>query len=246
MTAINDALMLEGAIYHLLCAHFRGEPFYVGVLELLHETTYRTEMGQLVDLLGGGTCQGPQGRADLGRFSMENYRLMVLYKTAYYSFYLPVALAMLVRGVPEVHNLDVSGTSMRPYDVAREILLPLGEYFQVQDDFLDFAGTPEQIGKIGTDIVEGKSSWVINTALKVASPEQQQVLEENYGQKNTEREQRVKDMFEELNIRELYDQHEQRVVGDINAKIDAVVEVDGGLKREVFRRFLRKIYKRDK
>ena len=29
--------MLEGAIYHLLKKHFRGEPYYVHLLELFHE-----------------------------------------------------------------------------------------------------------------------------------------------------------------------------------------------------------------
>lgn len=39
------------------------------------------------------------------------------------------------------------------YDLALSILIPLGEYFQVQDDFLDCYGAPEVIGKIGTDIL---------------------------------------------------------------------------------------------
>lgn len=35
--AINDAFILEGAIYHLLKSHFRREVYYVDLLELFQE-----------------------------------------------------------------------------------------------------------------------------------------------------------------------------------------------------------------
>lgn len=90
-----------------------------------------------------------------------------MYKTAFYSFYLPVALAMRMNGV----------TTQASYDAALHILLPLGEYFQVQDDYLDCYGAPALIGKIGTDILDNKCSWNINVALQKATPEQRQVLD---------------------------------------------------------------------
>jgi hypothetical protein len=37
--AINDAFMLEGAIYFLLKKHFRGEKYYVDLLELFHDVS---------------------------------------------------------------------------------------------------------------------------------------------------------------------------------------------------------------
>jgi farnesyl diphosphate synthase len=51
MIAINDAFMLEAGIYILLKKYFRSHPAYVDLLELFHETTFQTEMGQLCDLL---------------------------------------------------------------------------------------------------------------------------------------------------------------------------------------------------
>lgn len=44
-------------------------------------------------------------------------------------------------------------TDESAYTEALNILLPLGEYFQVQDDYLDCYGDEKVIGKIGTDIL---------------------------------------------------------------------------------------------
>jgi len=72
-------------------------------------------------------------KIDLKRFTLDRYRAIVKYKTAFYSFYLPVALGMIVSGISDAAL----------YDKAREILMIMGEYFQVQDDYLDCYGAPE-------------------------------------------------------------------------------------------------------
>ncbi len=48
--------------------------------------TLQTELGQLLDL----TSQPMDGKIDLNRFTLERYRLIVKYKTAFYTFYLPI------------------------------------------------------------------------------------------------------------------------------------------------------------
>jgi farnesyl diphosphate synthase len=182
-----------------------------------------------------------------------------VYKTAYYSFYLPVALAMLMHGIPipagpeavfPVAKMDapMGAPAANPYQLALDILIPLGEYFQVQDDFLDYSGTPEQIGKVGTDIVDNKCSWVVNVALAAATPAQRAVLDANYGKKDARAEQRVKDLYEELGMPARYARYEEDVVARILAAVNTIPP-DGhknGLKREVFTSFLDKIYKRTK
>jgi farnesyl diphosphate synthase len=37
--AINDAFMLEAAIYQLLRTHFRNEKYYVDLLEIYHDVS---------------------------------------------------------------------------------------------------------------------------------------------------------------------------------------------------------------
>ena len=230
MIAINDSFMLESAIYVLLKKHFRYHPSYAGFIELFHTVTFQTELGQLCDLL-----TAPEDVVDLSQFSPQKHQFIVIYKTAYYSFYLPVALAL--------HYLELATESNLKQ--AHDILIPLGEYFQVQDDYLDAYGSPEAIGKIGTDIQDNKCSWMINKALERASPAQRKVLDECYGRKDRAKEEAVKGVFIELKLEDVYFAYEQEAVGEIQDRILKVDEASG-LKKEVFESFLRKIYKRTK
>lgn len=230
MIAINDAFMLESAIYVLLKKHFRQEKSYVDMMELFHEVTFQTELGQLCDLL-----TAPEDHVDLDNFSLEKFSFIVIFKTAYYSFYLPVALALHYAGFATEKNLQT----------CLDILIPMGEYFQAQDDYLDAFADPKVLGKIGTDIQDNKCSWLVNQALRKVTPEQRKILEENYGQKDAEKEAKVKALYHELKLSEFYEQWEEERVADLRAKI-AQVDESEGLKKEVFEVFLQKIYKRSK
>ena len=230
MIAINDSFMLEMSMYVLLKKHFRTHPSYLDMIELFHTTSFQTEIGQLCDLL-----TAPEDHVDLDNFSPEKHRFIVVYKTAYYSFYLPVALAL--------HYLQLATPSN--LKSCEAILIPLGEYFQVQDDYLDAYGSPEAIGKIGTDIQDNKCSWVINQALKKANPDQRAVLDACYGRKDAEKEKKVKAIYEELNLEQVYLDYEQDVVGKIRKMIEELDESEG-LRKGVFEVFLGKIYGRKK
>ncbi|KAK0674139.1 isoprenoid synthase domain-containing protein [Cercophora samala] len=230
MVAINDAFMLEAAIYTLLKKYFRDHPRYVDLLELFHEVTFQTEMGQLCDLL-----TAPEEVVNLDNFSMEKYRFIVIYKTAYYSFYLPVALSLLLLDIATPENLKQ----------AESILIPLGEYFQIQDDYLDNFGLPEHIGKIGTDIMDNKCSWLVNQALAIVTPEQRRILEENYGRKDKAKEAVIKKLYDDLKLEQRYQDYEEKFVTEIRERIGQIDEAEG-LKKSVFEAFLAKIYKRSK
>lgn len=228
--AINDSFMLEGAIYVLLKKHFRQDSYYVDLLDLFHEVTFQTELGQLLDLV-----TADEEVVDLSKFSLQKHSFIVIFKTAYYSFYLPVALAMYMSGINSDEDLKQ----------VRDILIPLGEYFQIQDDYLDCFGTPEQIGKIGTDIKDNKCSWVVNQALLKATPEQRKLLDENYGRKDDASEAKCKQLFQEMGIDKIYENYEEDIVVKLRQKIDQVDE-SRGLKKEVLTAFLNKVYKRSK
>lgn len=230
MLAINDAFIMESAIYVLLKKYFREFSCYVNLVELYHEITLFTELGQLLDLI-----TAPEDLVDLSRFSLQKYHYIVTYKTAYYSFYLPVALALYLADLASPNNLEQS----------KSVLLPLGTYFQVQDDYLDCYGDPHVTGKIGTDIQDNKCSWIINKALLNATNDQRIILEANYGKKDPESIHKVREIFDDLGLKQCFAEYEESIVSKIHELIDSIDESEG-LKKEVFTLFLDKIYKREK
>lgn len=90
LTAINDALMIENCVYVILKKYFSNLPSYLKLVELFHETMLITSIGQSLDL--------QTANRDVSCFTMDRYKSIVDHKTAYYTFYLPVALAMHLAG----------------------------------------------------------------------------------------------------------------------------------------------------
>jgi len=229
--AINDAVTIEALTFKILKRHFGNDPCYSQLVDLMVETTFQTELGQLLDTM----CDN----LELSDFNVERWSAIVTYKTAFYSFYLSVAFAMVYAGI----------TEQAAYDAAREILLKMGVYFQAQDDFLDCYGTPEQIGKIGTDIESKKCGWLFCHAYNgmttpPITPKQKALLDSKYGQckVGSADEKAIKELYNELNLKPLYEAYEQRAYEEIMALKPTVKEVPW----EVFETFLKKIFKRQK
>ncbi|XP_045154431.1 farnesyl pyrophosphate synthase isoform X3 [Echinops telfairi] len=228
LDAINDAMLLESSIYRLLKFYCRGQPYYLNLMELFLESSYQTEIGQTLDLI-----TAPQGNVDLSRFTPKRYKSIVKYKTSFYSFYHPVAAAMYMAGIDgEKEHAD-----------AKRILLEMGEYFQIQDDYLDLFGDPSVTGKVGTDIQDNKCSWLVVQCLQRASPEQRRVLQENYGQKEAEKVARVKALYEEMELPAVFQQYEEASFSSLRSLIE---QYSGPLPPSVFQGLAHRIYKRQK
>lgn len=189
---------------------------------------YRTELGQLLDL----TSQPLDAEPDLARFTLERYRKIVVFKTAYYTFYLSVACAMLLRGVVD----DAS------HALAKDLCVRIGEYFQIQDDFLDCYGDAAVIGKIGTDIQDSKCSWLVVQALARASPAQRETLKQHYGKSAAASVAAVKQLYDDLDLRAVYHAYEDATYAQLTAEIAQVTRMPS----EVFTMLVSKIFKRTK
>lgn len=61
------------------------------------------------------------GQVDLSRYTLETYMRIVTFKTAFYSFFLPVACGLILAGKGGGQDLQL----------AKDICLQMGQYFQV-------------------------------------------------------------------------------------------------------------------
>jgi farnesyl diphosphate synthase len=70
-------------------------------------------------------------------------------------------------------------------------------------------------------------------------------LKENYGKKDAEAEAKVKQLYLDLNIEQIYKDYENKSYTELRTLIDQVDE-STGVKKQVFIEFMDKIYKRTK
>mmetsp|Transcript_26170 Transcript_26170/g.36410 ORF Transcript_26170/g.36410 Transcript_26170/m.36410 type:complete len:369 (+) Transcript_26170:102-1208(+) len=226
VTAVNDTLILESVVYILLKHYFGKDlPRYVQLTDLFHKVAFQTELGQLLDL----TSQPRSASIDLAGFNIDLYRGIVLFKTSFYSFYLPVAAGLIFAGESAQETLDA----------AKAFLLPLGEYFQIQDDYLDCYGDPALIGKVGRDVEEKKCSWLVVKAVEFASDEQKELLKKHYGTEDPADVKIIKDIFASLELKEVFKKYEEESFVKLQSIIDG-----SSLPKVLLNVFLQKIYKR--
>ena len=229
LQAVNDSIILESCVFTILRHWCRHLPCYPDLLDLFHQVLLNTLMGQSLDM---ETSEKPE--VDFSIFTPDRYNAIVKYKTAYYSFYLPVAVALQLAGIAG------EGVHAKVCD----LLSKIGKLFQIQDDILDCYGDPAVTGKIGTDIEDNKCTWLIVQALTRANAEQLRILETNYGKKDPGKVEIVKKIFGDLDLLSMFEQYEkeeyQSICDEINRFDESVVP------GSIFLTLLNKIYQRKK
>lgn len=79
--------------------------------------------------------------------------------------------------VDAVLNFQAKIKDPEMFRQTKTILMEMGHFFQVQDDYLGCYGDLESTGKNNTDIEEGKCTWLVVVALQRVTKEQRKILE---------------------------------------------------------------------
>ncbi|XP_029176036.1 farnesyl pyrophosphate synthase-like isoform X3 [Nylanderia fulva] len=227
LAAINDGLLMECVANSLIKKHFKGKEYYMDIVETFQEIILMTAMGQALDMFS--TNFGKKPNLDL--YTMDRYNNIVKYKCSYYTYILPVTLAMHLAGVRDPEKLRQTKT----------ILLEMGHFYQVQDDYLGCYAKSEVVGKTSTDIQEGKCTWLIVMALQRATSEQRKILEECYGSSDPEKVQRVVQIYNDLGLPNTYSMYEEETY---NLLVTHIQQMSRGLPHDLFLILLNRMYRR--
>ena len=145
-------------------------------------------------------CEGQQYDMDFEtkqKVSVVEYMRMIELKTS-------VLLAGAV-----VIGAMLGGASEEDCKTLRRFAIELGLAFQLQDDLLDSYGG-ERLGKaIGGDILEGKKTYLMITAMSRANDEQREVLRSTHldaSLSNAQKIARVKEVYDALDVPHLTEQ----------------------------------------
>lgn len=133
-------------------------------------------------------------------------------------------------------------TDPEAFRQAKIILYEIGHFLQVQDDYLDCYGDPNVTGKVGTDIQDGKCTWFALMCMQRANVNEKELMREFYGSNNPEHVQKIKELYNDLRLLEMYKQYEKNTYDMINTLIQQTARE---VLRDLFLHIMNSIYLRD-
>ena len=177
----NTAILSGDALHVMACEALLDAPDKAlpDILRTYHRTALEVCEGQEQDMAF-------ESRNDV---SIDEYMEMIRLKTS-------VLLAAA---------LDMGGKSGGADADAREALyefgLHVGLAFQLQDDYLDAFGNPENFGKqVGGDILADKKTFLLIRALEKAHGETAVALDREVGRRSEGKVDRVLDLYRQLGV----------------------------------------------
>ena len=177
---------------------------------------------QLFNKMATEICEGQQYDVDFEQKShvtIDEYLMMIRLKTS-----------VLLANALQI-GAYIAGANDKEQEALYQFGIHIGLAFQIQDDILDVWGDPKTFGKaVGGDIACNKKTFVyLETMRRVGDEakgerrEAREELEDWYGQvldDNTEKIARVKEIFEQLGVKEACEQ----VVRDYTQKALDILE----------------------
>lgn len=192
---------------------------------ILHQVHQYTYYGQWLDTYGS---------LDFESFTASSHSEVCLTKTGYVTAVFPLRLALYLSG---------NGVAS-DHQQTEDVMMKIGELFQLQDDYIDCFSDPSVTGKDGNDIAQGKCNWMIILAMEQANDGQKQVLRDNFGKGGDKGAlAKVKETYHQLGIVQVYEALEAKLFNEIKKGI-VDISKQTNLPTEMFYAALNVLHKR--
>jgi farnesyl diphosphate synthase len=203
LTAVNDALILQNALYILLHTFLKDHLYYTEIQQVMMDSMNNVLFGQIMD----------SQTKTLDIFDMRRFNETGVYKLGY----------LINCGMrPFLYLVGIGDPILQKK--AEGIVLDLGILAQALNDYADVYSAR----KVGTDIIKNKCTWLICRALEKASAQQRRLLQDNYGVDRQECVAVVKSVFEELDIRSDFHAFEERELHKLITRVQSTPDLPQG------------------
>ncbi|KAJ8717213.1 hypothetical protein PYW08_005612 [Mythimna loreyi] len=207
-SAINDSFLINHCVMEVFELKFGKEPFFTDLVNVLNESLIHTAVGQYLDY----SSSYSKAKNNLDSFTMERFNAIAAQKTSYYSIRLPVQAGLVF----------VKNRKERDTTELNNICLEFGKILQFQNDYEDVFWDTASSGKVCADIQDGKITWFAVTALERCNKAQRAIFKEYYGSKDPEHVKRIKQLYDELQIEEVYQKFKKSFYEDLERRIRAL------------------------
>ncbi|XP_075981758.1 uncharacterized protein LOC142980276 [Anticarsia gemmatalis] len=221
--ALNDSILIYSALHQILRDNFENSPFYVQLYQTFNEILIHTSIGQFLDITGS------ERPLNYDFFTRKNYEDIIINKSAYYTYQLPVSIGLMLAD----HLTEESLQN------CKDMSIMIGMLFQIQDDYIDCFGDEKVTGKIGSDIQEGKCTWLAVNALPRCSAKERIIFTACYGSEEPAHVERIQQLYIRLQIPELYKKEQQKLYSQIVQKIE---NIPSDVERELYKKLLDMTY----
>ena len=146
----------------------------------------------------------PTPGAKMQALNVSTYKRIVASSVCYPRYVLPVQLALHLAGL----NGD------KVHDQAQKVLNDIGFLAEMTGDFADCF-----YDESGTDIQDGRMTWLLVNAYHRGNPQQKAILEQNYGIDDPENIAAVRQVYEDIKLKKMVskdiDQHREEMMAQI-------------------------------
>ncbi|XP_068620611.1 uncharacterized protein [Battus philenor] len=219
LLAYTDSCLMRSLIDEIVRQNFKGE-LRDHILSIYHKVYFMTTLGQYIE-----TTTARSRNYDTYTFQL--YETMNRLKSSPYAVKAPILIALALS----------NKLNEESYNTVDKVGDDIGVLVQIHNDFIDYhimEGTAS--GKTGNDVTQGKCSWVTLAVLERCNAEQLRLFKENYGSTDTDKLNRIRQLYKEMDVPKLYELEEKTRLNNFLKKVNEL-PADSTPSADFFKKF---------